>query len=148
MNIITSVIVKAFSLFNCKERVCGRDRQVFIFDKHVVKVPVTNSWLEFIRGYYSNLRELDVVSKYTGRFPDHVMGIKASYCFGLFVVVEKYVEVPQENEHIVRMRKRLVILQDQDDMDNQFVWMTDNKVFNFGWNKYGQLVKLDLGTYH
>lgn len=148
MNILTKMVVNVFGLFNPSERVCGRDRQVFIFRNCVIKVPVTTSWFDFIRGYYSNLRELDVITKYTGKFPDNVAVVKASYCAGLFIVMEKYVEVVHTFEHEKRMRKQLCVLQDQEDEDNRFVWLTDNKVFNFGWNKYGQLVKLDLGAYY
>ena len=133
--------------FGCEERVLGRDRQVFVFRRFVVKVPIMENWLSFIRGLYSNLREMETVRTYTGLFPEQVMKIKWSGLFGLILVVKRYQEVKDEREHRRRFYKHLERVYNKDH-EWKFVWDEDTKVFNYGWDKYGRLVKIDLGIFH
>lgn len=63
-------------LFGCEEKVSGRDRQVFVFKDFVIKLPRTESWLSFVRGLCSNLKEIETVTNYDGLFPDQIMEIK------------------------------------------------------------------------
>ena len=135
-------------LFGCEERVEGRDRQVFVFKNFVIKLPRTENWLSFIRGLCSNLKEIETIKEYKGKYPEHVMKIKWSGFFGLFLVVTRYQEVKDEVNHRQRFFGHLERLYGNDIPCWNFVWDEDNKVFNYGWDKYGRLVKIDLGIFH
>ena len=132
-------------LFGCEEKVSGRDRQVFVFKYFVIKLPRTESWLSFVRGLCSNLKEIETVRSYSGLFPEQVMEIKWSGLFGMILVVKRYQEVKDEKEHRRRFYKHLERVYNKDH-EWKFVWDEDTKVFNYGWDKYGRLVKLDLGV--
>lgn len=131
-------------LFGCEEKVSGRDRQVFVFKDFVIKLPRTESWLSFVRGLCSNLKEIETVRSYSGLFPEQVMEIKWSGLFGIILVAKRYQEVKDETEHRRRFYKHLERVYNKD-QEWKFVWDEDTKVFNYGWDKYGRLVKLDLG---
>lgn len=131
-------------LLGCEEKVSGRDRQVFVFKDFVIKLPRTESWLPFVRGLCSNLKEIETVRSYGGLFPEQVMEIKWSGLFGIILVAKRYQEVKDEREHRRRFYKHLERVYNKD-QEWKFVWDEDTKVFNYGWDKYGRLVKLDLG---
>lgn len=135
-------------LFGCEEKVSGRDRQVFVFKDFVIKLPRTESWLSFVRGLCSNLKEIETVTNYDGLFPDQIMEIKWSGFFGIVLVVKRYQEVRDVSEHRCRFFNRLERIYSADTSDWKFIWDEDNKVFNYGWDKYGRLVKLDIGVYY
>lgn len=124
----------------------GRDRSVYVYKNHVVKIPVMDSWFEFVRGLYSNLKELDNVKNYKGKFPESMPELLGSWFFGLIVVYRKYEEVIDEKDHRRRFWHHFERYRSFDDHQHSYLWDEDIKVENFGWNKYGQLVKLDLGT--
>ena len=135
-------------LFGCQERVCGRDRQVFIFKDIVIKLPVLDSWIAFVRGLASNLKEHETISMYKGKFPDHVPEIKWMGFGGLVLVMERYHEVLDNPTHRRRFYQHLERVRERDLSEWNFVWDGDNKVFNYAWDKYGRLVKIDLGIYY
>lgn len=132
-------------LFNCKEKVSGRDRQVFVFKNKVIKLPRTESWKDFKRGLKSNREELNTIKNYKGNYPESIPVVISTWFFGICIVMEKYTEVKDTHREYLRYAKRLTILQDQEDIRYVDIWFIDNKVFNYGWDKYGRLVKLDMG---
>ena len=132
-------------LFGCEENVSGRDRQVFVFKDFVIKLPRTESWLSFVRGLCSNLKEIETVRSYSGLFPEQVMEIKWSGLFGIILVAKRYQEVKNTTVHRRRFFYHLRRLHGMDLYKWNFIWEDDVKVFNYGWDKYGRLVKLDLG---
>ncbi|WNV45996.1 hypothetical protein [Aeromonas phage AerS_266] len=134
-------------LFGVKECMYGRDRQVFIFNDFVIKIPRTTSWKDFKRGLKSNRQEINVVKEYKGLFPEALPVILGHWCFGIFVVMMKYTEVKDSYDDYHRYAKRLTLLQDKEDPKYVDIWFLDNKVFNYGWDKYGRLVKIDIGVY-
>lgn len=135
-------------LFGCQERVCGRDRQVFIFKDIVIKLPVVDSWIAFVRGLASNLKEHETISTYKGKFPDHIPEIKWMGLGGLILVMKRYQEVHDTSVHRQRFYKHLERRRGWDNHEWNFVWDGDNKVFNYAWDKYGRLIKIDLGIYY
>ncbi|QDH47175.1 hypothetical protein PQC06_gp107 [Aeromonas phage LAh10] len=155
MNLLNKALVKMFMLAGCRSRICGRDRQVFILKKCVVKIPVmSNGWFEFVRGYYSNLKEMDSIRGYEGNFPEHLPEILGSYLFGLVVVYKKYREImdgKDDNEtgdfaEYTRFLGKLDDIRRNEKNSEKYIWTQDTKIFNFGWDKYGRVVVIDLGT--
>ena len=134
-------------LLGVQEIVAGRDRKVLVFKDVVIKLPQSGSLINFVRGWYSNLKEAETIRDYTGVFREHVPVVRSTWFFGMVVVMDKYQEVKSEQEHSDRFHLHLKRLQDGEHPNDFFIWQGDNKVFNYGWNKYGQLVKFDLGTF-
>lgn len=148
MNLITKLTCWVFSKFGPEERAEGRDRQVFIFKNKVIKVPQMTDWFSFIRGYYSNLKELDSIQDYTGNFKEHLPVILGSYCFGLIVVYVRYKEVGLVNseDETARYKERLVRIRHEEKPSETYIWFNDPKIFNYGWDKFGRLIVIDIGT--
>jgi hypothetical protein len=142
-----SILDYGLQLLGVQEVVAGRDRKVLVFKDVVIKLPQSGSLINFVRGWYSNLKEVETIQDYTGVFREHIPVIRSTWFFGIIVVMEKYHEVKPDQEHSDRFKLHLKRLQEQEHPNDFFIWQGDNKVFNYGWNKHGQLVKFDLGTF-
>lgn len=148
MNWLERLISKVFEWFGAIERTMGRDRQVFVFKDKVIKIPHLKCWYDVIRGWNSNLKEVDTITRYDGYHDDHLPEIIHSLFGGLIIVMKRYQEVKEDPVHIARFRERLERLKELETPNFVFVWGGDNKSFNYGWDKYGRLVKFDLGTFY
>ena len=81
---------------------------------------------------------------------DYRMVMKPAYgsLYSTSVIDTVTKEVKDEVNHRQRFFGHLERLYGNDIPCWNFVWDEDNKVFNYGWDKYGRLVKIDLGIFH
>lgn len=129
-----------------EEFAIGRDRIVAVYAKHVVKYPVMNNWFEFVRGVYSNLKEIDNVRNYAGYYEESIPELMSVWFFGLVIVQRRYIEVKDVPLERMRLHTKLNEMWKYESPAYQYIWEQDIKPSNFGWDKHGQLVKFDLGA--